>query len=164
MRRLLLLSVVALLPGTAGTLPRLSLSQLLEVSSAVVHGRVVRHWSAWDANHDLIWTHYELRPSEVLHGRTAPVFTISEPGGVVGDIGLKVSNSVAFTDGEEVVVFLRTTPVGFLRVSGGLQGKLRVTNTFAGKRVQGELQILRPTDMETLKSRIRAAAVRGEAK
>lgn len=163
MRRLLLFFVVALLPGTAGTLPKLSLSELLDRSSAVVHGRVVRHWSAWDAGHEFIWTHYELRPSEVIHGRTAPAYTISEPGGIVGDVGLKVSNSVSFVDGEEVVVFLRTTPSGLLRVSGGPQGKLRVVNTYAGKMVRVESQIF-TTTLEALRSTIRSTAARREAK
>ena len=119
MKPLLLLGFIALLPGTAETLPRLSFSKLLEASSAVVHGRVMRHWSAWDANHEFIWTHYELRPSDVLHGRTAASYTVSEPGGVVGEIGLNVSGSVPFNDGEEVVLFLRQVPNGLLRVTGG---------------------------------------------
>lgn len=158
MKRLLFISFIALLPGTAGTLPRLSFSKLLEASSAVVHGRVVRHWSAWDANHEFIWTHYELRPSEILHGARAASYTISEPGGVIGELGLSVAGSVPFTDGEEVVVFLSTMPNGLLRVSGGAQGKLIVVNSITGKSVRGAPHILRTSDMERLKSTIRSSA------
>jgi hypothetical protein len=163
MKRLLLFGFIALLPGTAETLPRLSFSKLLEDSSAVVHGRVVRHWTAWDANHEFIWTHYELRPTEILRGRRVGSYTISEPGGIIGEIGLNVSGSVPFTDGEEVVAFLHQVPNGFLRVTGGTQGKLLVVNTVAGKSVSGAPHLLRSTDMEHLKSAIRSE-LRQEAK
>ena len=160
MKRLLLFGFIALLPGTAGTLPRLSFSELLDASSTVIHGRVVRHWSAWDANHELIWTHYEVRPSEVLRGRRAASYTVSEPGGVVGEIGLNVSGSVPLIDGEEVVLFLRHMPNGLFRVTGGPQGKMQVTNTVAGKAVTAAPHVLRPIDMEHLKSAIRSGAVK----
>jgi hypothetical protein len=154
----------ALLPGTAGTLPKLSLSKLLDASSAVVQGRVIRHWSAWDGDHQFIWTHYELRANEVLVGRNRQTFTISEPGGVVGEIGLQVSNSVPFTDGEEVLVFLHGMPNGMIRVTGGSQGKFRVFTTFAGKKIRGEAHVFRGADIDGLKSAIRTAKSAREAK
>ena len=157
MKKLLLLFIIALLPGTAGTLPKLSLSQLVDSSSAVLRGRVTRHWSAWDADHQLIWTHYEVRTSEVFRGRNAPSYTISEPGGVIGELGLRVSNSVPFADEEEVIVFLKRMPNGMLRVSGGTQGKLRVVNTFAGQQLRGQAHIVQGLNLEEFAKAIRSA-------
>ena len=164
MKRLLLVLYIAVLPGTAGTLPKLSLSELVDRSSTVLQGRVTRHWSAWDADHHLIWTHYELRTSEVFRGHNAPSVTISEPGGVIGELGLRVSNSVAFKDGEEVVVFLKSMPNGMMRVSGGPQGKLQVINTFAGKQVRGERHVTRGLTLDEFVKTVRSTKSQREVK
>jgi hypothetical protein len=52
--------------------------------------------------------------------------TVSEPGGELEGVGQSFGGALPYTPGEEVVLFLDKTPVGFLRVVGGGQGKFTV--------------------------------------
>ena len=50
----------------ATSVPRLSLEQMVDSSERILHGRTVRSWSAWDADHRIIWTHYEIEVADTL--------------------------------------------------------------------------------------------------
>lgn len=139
---------------------RRDLKEMVAASDAIVHGRVVRHWSAWDASRQTIWTHYVLEPFEVLRGGTRAAWTISEPGGIVGDIGMDVSGSVPFADGEEVVVLMRRMPNSAMRVSGSGAGKYTVANGPGGKRTRSAAA--EGPELGQLKAAIRAAVKAAE--
>lgn len=124
--RLLIGFVIACGAAPASMVLRLNLDELVGESEMIVHGRVLRSWSAWDSAHRFIWTHHELSVQDLLKGRTGTRVIVSEPGGTVDGISLQVSGAVRFADGEEDIVFLYRTPIGYLRTCGSGQGKYTV--------------------------------------
>ncbi|MBI3696147.1 MAG: hypothetical protein HY238_15080, partial [Acidobacteria bacterium] len=58
------LCLAATAPATM--VPRFTLEQIVERSERIVDGRCLRSWSAWDAGHQFIWTHYEIQIAEPL--------------------------------------------------------------------------------------------------
>ena len=101
---------------------------MVRSSESIVHARVVRHWSAWDPSHRFIWTHYEMEVQDRLKGGVA-TRTISEPGGSTDGMVMKVEGVPEHRDGEEMVVFLHRTPIGYWRCYGLAQGKFTVQQT-----------------------------------
>ena len=85
-----------------------------------------KKWSAWDNSHRYIWTHYELAVRDTLKGPVGARFVISEPGGMVDGIGMRVSGAPEFQVGEEIIVFAYQTPIDYWRVRGYSQGSFRV--------------------------------------
>lgn len=131
---------LALLAWVAGAVnacaaPRLSLAEMAAESEYIVEGTVVRYWSAWDAWHQFIWTHYELSVTDWLKAPVASDRTIvvSEPGGTTGGITMLAHDATPYALGETVVVLAGRTPEGFLRAAGRGQGKFTVTGC-AGSR------------------------------
>lgn len=118
--------VLAALNVSATTLPRLSFEQLTDDSDRIVSGRITRTWSAWDAGHRYIWTHYEVAVDAAHKGAASSTLEIAEPGGIVGDRGMTIAGSVHYTPGENVVVFASRMPNGMLRTTGWGQGKYGV--------------------------------------
>jgi hypothetical protein len=126
--------------ATATTVPRMNVKDLARSAGIVVHGRVVRHWLAWDTTHTFIWTHYAVQVEDRIKGEAADTTVISEPGGVLDGIGMKVEGVPEYRDGEEVVVFLHRTPIGYWRSYGLMQGKFTVIQDAGGqKRVRANL-------------------------
>lgn len=134
--------------ASATVVPRMDLHSLTHSAGAIVHGRVLRHWSAWDASHRYIWTHYAVQIDDRLKGSTTDTTVISEPGGVVDGLAMKVAGVPEYRDGEEVVLFLHSTPAGYLRCYGLAQGKFTVTRDSGGqKRVHTDLRGITRTDL-----------------
>lgn len=126
-RWLALLTLTLLACSAFGTLvPRMSLEEVVDASEAIVHGNVVRTWADWDADHEYIWTHYEIQVVDKLKGNGVGTIVVSEPGGTVGETALQVAGTPQYEVGEEVVLFAEKTPVGYLRTCGWGQGKFRV--------------------------------------
>jgi len=123
-------ALLALAPwlAWATVVPRLTLEDLVDASDRVVQGRVVASWTAWDQNHRYIWTHYRIRVAEAMKGGGAAEIVISEPGGSLDGQTLLIADAVAYTPGEEVIVFTRRVPAGYLRTTGYGQGKYSVRN------------------------------------
>jgi len=118
---LLVLSPVAL----ATTVLRADVPSLTLHSDDIVRGRVLTLQSHWTGDKLRIVTDVTVQVEETLKGRPAKTVTIRQPGGIVGDVGQKVSGLAAFKPGEEVVVFLeRRGPVHV--VTGLAQGKFHL--------------------------------------
>ena len=124
----LVLILVLLLPVAvrATVVERLTLEELVDRSPIVTHARAVRTWAAWDPQTGAIWTHTELLVIEGLKGGAARSVIVSEPGGVVGEVGMAVEGVPRYRPGEEVVAFLYRTPLGLIRTRGLAQGKFTV--------------------------------------
>ena len=122
----------------ATTVSRQSLEGLVSGSGRIVHGRVVRHWVAWDDTHRFLWTHYSLRVFDTVKGAPSATFVISEAGGAKDGFIMTVPGTVQYADGEEVVVFLHSTPIGYWRTFGYSQGKFGVTG---GKVLSAEPRV-----------------------
>lgn len=82
----------------------------------------MRSWTAWDSPHEFIWTHYELRVIDRLKGRQSPTVVISEPGGTLDGRSLAIEGAPRLRSGEELIVFLYRTPIGYWRDVGFGQG------------------------------------------
>jgi len=141
MKRLLgiaiLLGAVAA-PLSSTLVERLTLEQLADRSERIVHGRCLRTWSAWDADHQAIWTHCEVEVVDPLKGGAVKTLVVSEPGGVVDGVEMTIDGVARFERGEEMVLFLYRVPNGLWRARGLGQGKFRV----AGDQVHLSLESL----------------------
>jgi hypothetical protein len=126
MKRSLLL-LLAAATVQAALVPALGLDDLIANSQAIVHGRVMRSWSAWDDAHKFIWTHHMIAVIDPIRGVAPGYVVASEPGGEVGGIGMRITGAVEYAAGEEAILFLYRTPVGYWRVTGHAQGKYKVT-------------------------------------
>ncbi|HYM10548.1 MAG TPA: hypothetical protein VEU62_07445 [Bryobacterales bacterium] len=130
MNRKLLLTIGIFLLAAASLgatmTPRLSLEELVQRSELIVHGRVLRTWSAWDDAHQFIWTHSEIEITEALKGAPGSTIVVSEPGGIVDGVGMWIAGMARYQPGEEMVVFLYKTPIGYWRARGLGQGKFKV--------------------------------------
>ncbi len=134
-----LLAGLLLLPAaSATTIAKLSFDQLTDKSDLVVSGTVTRSWTAWDAGHKYIWTHYEVSVLSEIKGRAGRTVEIEELGGIVGDSGMNVPGAVVYETGEKVMVFLSRFPNGYLRTTGWGQGKYRID---AGNRLHGDTSL-----------------------
>jgi len=102
---------------------RLSFEELADTSDLVVAGRPTRSWTAWDASHKYIWTHYEVSVTSVHKGAPGSTVELAEPGGVLDGIAMGIAGSVGYTPGEYVLVFLQRMPNGYLRTTGWGQGR-----------------------------------------
>jgi hypothetical protein len=151
----LLLGLLILTASTAAAtmVPRMDLSSLTTNSERILHGTVVKRWSAWGESGRHIWTHYEIQISDVLKGVPQATFTLSEPGGMVGDTGMSIAGVPEFDLGDEVVVFSFRTPAGYWRVRGYGQGKYNVTTQENGARTvrnsPGEIVLIDPSSRTT---------------
>jgi hypothetical protein len=114
----------------AAIVPQLALDQLVAGSECIIQGSVLRSWPAWDQRRQFIWTHIEVLVRERWKesGSTADrTVVLSEPGGTVGAQTMQVGGTAAYQVGEELVVFVYRTPIGYLRAIGNGQGKFTIT-------------------------------------
>ena len=125
----------------ATMVPRLSLEEMVGRSELIVQGGCLRTWTAWDAQTRFVWTHNEIQVTDALKGGRSAVVVVSEPGGPLGEIEVSIEGMPRYQPGEEVVLFLYRTPIGFLRSRGLGQGKYKVqADALSGeRRLQGEL-------------------------
>ena len=112
--------------AAAAVAPRITAEELVAQSEWIVRGHVARSFAAWDSKHKYIWTHYEVAVAEMLRGPYAPTVTVSEPGGTLDGVNMQTSGTLPFAAGEDAVLFLYKTPIGYWRVAGGPQGKFTV--------------------------------------
>ena len=149
-------SLLACLAVQAAVVPALSLEQVIDQSEVIVHGRVARSWSAWDSAHKYIWTHHLIEVIDRVRGAEVRSIVASEPGGELNGVGMSFSGSIAYAVGEETIVFLYRTPIGYLRATGNGQGKYTITS---GKGVRANVQgLVSPLDgltVEAFKARVR---------
>ncbi|MHB8873799.1 MAG: hypothetical protein ACYC8T_08955, partial [Myxococcaceae bacterium] len=128
-------ALVALFGTAAGatTLLAMDVPALARGADAIVRGSVVGVTSRWTGDHQRIVTEVQIEVADRLKGTAPQIVTVVQPGGVVGDIGQRVSGLASFAEGEEVVVFLERRAGGTFLVEGMAQGKFRVERSSDGK-------------------------------
>lgn len=119
----------------ATLVPRLTVEQMVDESASVVEGTVLRKWSEWDSAHQFIWTHYEIEVTDILKGVVGSTVTVSEPGGEVGGMNMSIASVPTYEVGEQVVILLSPTEIGFFRTCGWGQGKFSVQDSGGQKTV-----------------------------
>jgi len=131
--------------GAFATLvPGLTFEQLTDQSETVVSGTVGRSWSDWDSAHKYIWTHTEIAITGTHKGAAAKTVVVSEPGGAVGDTGMRLDGAVSYVPGEQVVIFLQRMPNGYLRTTGWGQGKYVVDSFGRVHNAGGRIELVQP--------------------
>jgi len=126
MKRALILPLICI-AAQATLVPALSLEGLVDQSEIIVHGRVTSSWAAWDSGHKYIWTHYQIEVLDPVRGNPGASVVASEPGGSLDGVTMRISGAPDYAVGEEAIVFLYRTPIGYLRDTGYGQGKYTVT-------------------------------------
>ncbi len=110
----------------SATIRRLTLDSLVARSERIVHGRVIGSRAAWDVQTRTIWTHTQVQVVDSAKGSSGSTVTVSEPGGVLGDVGHLFPGVPRFELNDELVLFLHGAG-NRLRVTGMRQGVYRVT-------------------------------------
>jgi hypothetical protein len=126
MKCVLILPLICL-AAHATQVPALSLEGLIGQSDIIAHGRVISSWPAWDSGHKYIWTHYRIEVLDPIRGNPGASVVVSEPGGSLDGVSMSISGTPDYAVGEEAIVFLYRTPIGYLRATGYGQGKYTVT-------------------------------------
>ena len=135
MKRALILPLICV-AAQATLVPALSLEGLVDQSEIIAHGRVISSWAAWDSGHKYIWTHYRIEVLDPIRSNPGDSVVVSEPGGSLDGVTMRISGAPDYAVGEEAIVFLYRTPIGYLRATGYGQGKYTVT---PHKRVHANL-------------------------
>ena len=113
-------------PASALTVVPLTLEDMERLATDVFVGTVVSTRTAWDADHRTIETRVRIRVDQGVKGPARRRVTVVVPGGVVGDVGMRVPGAPVFTVGERVLMLAEATQSGRLRTLGFFQGKMRV--------------------------------------
>lgn len=144
---LLLCAVVVMaMPSPAATLVHLTLDEMNAQSSAVVRARCVSAQSQTSSDEFGIVTQYGFEAHEYYKGDLGSRFTLTEPGGQVGNRVVEFSGMPHFRVGDEVVVFVWTSPRGSHQVIGFTQGKFGVRTDAA----TGDVTILQTASGEPM--------------
>jgi hypothetical protein len=116
------------LPSTCvAQVKKMSAQELTNESTSILYGKCTRLESAWTEDKSMILTRVTVVPDQYLKGNLGNEVTITVPGGQVGDIIYEVSEMPAFQKDEEVFAFIWQHPSGMNLVTGGYQGKLRIS-------------------------------------
>lgn len=124
----------AFVPVVAAVVPRLAFEQIVDQSPRIVHARVLE--SSVGSSGQFLWTHFRLQVLDAMKGGVSGEIMVSEPGGTLNGVTQQISGAVEFRAGQEVVLFLYQTPIGYWRTSGYWQGKFDVETGGNGKRVR----------------------------
>ena len=100
---------------------------MAQQADVIVIGKIAKFKSAWDKNHQQIYTKITLTVDEVLKGDLKKRrLTVTQLGGVVDDIESWIDGNPQFTEGEKVLLFLARHENGSLRVLHLYQGKFSI--------------------------------------
>lgn len=110
----------------ATSIRELSLEEMVAEADQIVHARVLAVWEGYDERTRIPWTHYGLQIVEELKGDRVTTLVVSEPAGRLGSVIVDIAGVPRYAVNEEVLVFLKRTPGGFLRTLNLTEGKLRI--------------------------------------
>ena len=133
-----ILAVLTISVGLArgATVRRVGMDTLVARSDRIVYGRVVGSRAVWDSATQTIWTQTEVQVMDVAKGVAERTVTVSEPGGVIGDVGHLFPGVPSFRLNDEIVLFLHRAAGDRLRVTGMRQGVFAVIRDPAsGQRI-----------------------------
>ncbi len=131
--------VAVFLPLEAGALSiKMNLEDLTREADSVIVGTVTGTESQWDTENGNIFTTVTIYIEDTFKGDPLPnLVSVIVPGGTVNGVSQIVSDTPAFQQGEDVVLFLNKLPwyalsfqklePHFYEVCGNFQGKLKVT-------------------------------------
>jgi hypothetical protein len=104
------IAVSVAVPVSATTLIRQSLENLVKANGRIVVGDVLDTYSYWNQDGSEIMTDVRFLASEVLKGGPADMeFTITVPGGWIGDQGIVIVGGAELVPGHSYLLFLNET-------------------------------------------------------
>lgn len=136
MRRLLAVTLLLAVPALARAtvLVPIEFRELVNVSTTIVHGRVVDARAAWVDGRRAIETFLTIEADEYLKGSGGGTVTVRVPGGRIGRYRTIFVGAPEFQRGDEVVLFLRTY-ADRVAIVGLSQGAFRVVADRSGRRI-----------------------------
>src|SRR5579872_7406985 len=102
----------------AATLSRLSLDDMINQSTAIVHARVQSSSTALRGS--IIYTYYQIQVLDTWKGQAAG--SVAVPGGAVNGSQQSFDGAPQLTEGKEYIIFLWTSPSGLTQIIGLTQG------------------------------------------
>ena len=116
---------------SATTLQKLSMDDMIQKSTSIVHVKVTGSRGAFRGATD-IYTYYQLQVLESWKGSNAQALEVAVPGGVARGLRQSVAGAPSLTTGGEYVIFLWTSPSGLTQIIGLSQGLFSVVKNEAG--------------------------------
>ena len=130
---IIFLLTAAVLPASATTLVRMSLSQLSQASSTIIRAHVVSQQVRWNQDHTRIMTFTTVELDEALKGQPPSTLTIEQPGGTIGYFHVRVPGTAYLRSNEEYVLFLEpAAKAQTFRMVGMMQGAFRIRREGSG--------------------------------
>ena len=118
--------VVGSSPPVWAVMQGMSTDELIDQAEAIVIGEVEEIQSRWDSRGRIV-TDVRVQVHAALKGAVGQFVVVTQDGGVIGDLGMKVSDTPTFRQGESVICFLRSPdPSGGRWLLGKAQGKYRI--------------------------------------
>lgn len=138
---ILILLTEFLAPQSSALMVRKSLEELTSQADSILIGKVEKIESRWNEEKTLIYTYVTISVKEhtkALSGMAeVKEVIVRVRGGEVGDIGLRVSDTPQFREGEEVLLFLKRENMPLFSVTGLFQGKYSIEDGIAKNRMLG---------------------------
>lgn len=145
--------------GRSTSIPPMTFHELVAKADQIVTGRVVGNEISWGPEHKFVWTRYEIAVDDVIKGPLQKTVIVSEPGGTLDGITMRIAGAVAYFTGEHVTLFLETYPTGDKRTVGWGQGKLSFDAS--GKALPGAFHDLNGLSRPEIRERIRRELLTG---
>ena len=126
---------------TSALMVRKSIEELTSEADSILIGKVKKIESQWNEEKTLIYTYVTISVKQ--HTKTllgvgeVQEIIVKVPGGEVGGIGFKVSDTPQFREGEEVFLFLRMEKLPLFSVAGLFQGKYTIEEGRVKNRILG---------------------------
>ena len=126
---------------TSALMVRKSIEELTSEADSILIGKVEKIESRWNEERTLIYTYVTIsvkQYTKTLSGvGEVQEIIVKVRGGEVGDIGLRVSDTPQFREGEEVFLFLRMEKLPLFSVAGLFQGKYTIEEGRVKNRILG---------------------------
>ena len=133
----------AILPGfkAVALVVEKDVEQLTREADLILTGKVKSIESRWNEERTLIYTYVTISVKQYAKAISSQEqvreIVVRVRGGEVGDIGLRVSDTPQFREGEEVFLFLRSEEVPLFSVAGLFQGKYTIEEGRVKNRILG---------------------------
>ncbi|KKM55591.1 hypothetical protein LCGC14_1552510 [marine sediment metagenome] len=147
-------------PQASALMVRKGIEELTSQADSILIGKVKEMESRWNEERTLIYTYVTIsvkQHTKTLSGMAeVKEVVVRVRGGEVGDIGLKVSDTPQFREGEEVFLFLRMEKMPLFSVAGLFQGKYSIEDGIAKNRILG-VEILLDSFISQIKGSLEKA-------
>jgi hypothetical protein len=131
----LLLAWAVDLPVGASTFLAMSHKQLLQISQAVVQGRVLQVNSFWNPTGQIIVTEALLQVEEAIVGEAPSVVVLRTFGGTVDGFRVEAHGFPTFQVNDRLLVYISPEKDGAASVIGYQQGQFRILRNQTGEEL-----------------------------